>query len=81
MINVGKLNATTTEQSISIGGNADATLILTADNDVEISINDNTHYQTYKYGEVIPLTNRYDGFKKLFYKTLSGTAQVRYWIS
>lgn len=80
MINVGKLNATTIEQSTAINGTNNATLILTSDGDVEISINDNTHYQTYKFGEIIPLMDRYDTFKTLFYKTLSGTAVIRYWL-
>jgi hypothetical protein len=80
MIKVGKLNATTTEQSVVLGAKPNATLIITSDNDVEISINDNTHYQTYKYGEMVPLMDRYDNFQKLYYKTLSGTAQIRYWL-
>lgn len=80
MIQVGKLNATTTEQSVNLTATANSTLILTSDADVEISINGNTNYQTYKYGEMIPLLDRAHLFKSLYYKTLSGTAQIRYWL-
>lgn len=41
MVYVGKVTATTTEQSVDIPGVANSTLILATDFDVEISINDN----------------------------------------
>jgi hypothetical protein len=82
MITVGKLSATTTEQQVTISApnGCGSTLIISADNDVEISINDNQHYQTYKYGEMVPLTDEKDSFSRLYYKTLSGTASIRFWV-
>ena len=80
MIKVGKLNATTTEKYISVDSDLNPTLIITADADCEISINNNTSYQTYKLGEIIPLQDRKGSIDKLFYKTLVGTAIIRYWV-
>ncbi|HEY5563851.1 MAG TPA: hypothetical protein VIK72_19215 [Clostridiaceae bacterium] len=81
MVKTGKLYATATEQSIALSSNLFPTLILAVDADVEISINDNSNYQTYKTGETIPLQDRRDTFNKLYYKTLTGTSIVRYWLS
>lgn len=81
MIKVGKLTATTTEQYIDLNGTANATLIITSDFDVEISINDNQHYQTYKSGEIIPLVDRYETIQRLYYKTTTGTAMIRFWMN
>lgn len=77
---VGKLNATTVEQSAELGGARNATLVVVSDGDVELSINDNTSYQTYKYGEIIPISESNLSLIKIYYKTLSGTAQVRFWL-
>lgn len=70
----GTLSATTTEQLVAVNGYA---IILETDADVLISLNDNTKYFTLKAGEVIELEV---DVAAIYYKTASGTANVRYWV-
>lgn len=80
MVDVGKLDVTTTEQNIILNSDLNPTIIIATDLDCEISINDNQHYQTYKAGEIIPLQDRKGKIERLYYKTLVGSATVRYWL-
>jgi len=80
MILVGKMAVTMDEQTENVNSDINPTMIITTDAECEISINDNLHYQTYQAGELIPLQDHKGIIGKLYYKTLSGTAIIRYWV-
>jgi hypothetical protein len=79
---VGKLNATTAESYIDLNVR-NATLILSPlDGDAEIAINDNSaaNYQTYRALEVFPISENNSLISRVYYKTTSGTATIRFWL-
>lgn len=79
MIKVGQVTASTTENSLNLDMPNNSILIIIADTDVLISINDNKNYQLYKSNEVILLNDKYDPLTKIYYKTSIGTSTFRYW--
>jgi len=80
MIKVGTLNATTTEAKVAIDSELSPMITIIADADCAISFNDNSHYQTYKAGEKVELQDRRGSIVDLYYKTLTSTAIIRYWV-
>lgn len=76
-----ELNATTTEQEHIIPQVIpQATLMVSPMNgDIKISINDNQNFVTIQAMEVIPFNFIGESIRKIYYKTLSGTATLRYW--
>lgn len=80
MIKVGQVTASTTENSLNLNMPKNSTLIIIADTDVLISVNDNINYQLYKSNEVIPLNDKHNPITKIYYKTTTGTSNFRYWV-
>lgn len=82
MIEVTQLTATTTEQVYTIQKEVsiNTRVIISPDMPCLISFNDNQQYQSYLGGEIFVFNDRETPIKKIYYKTSTGTANIRIWV-